>query len=100
MAEALVLEFEGNVGQAEYDKVNGLLGIDPTNKGSDWPDGLLTHAAGPTDAGWIVIETWESRAANEAFMASRLGAALGEAGVPAPTRATWSTLVANTTVAG
>lgn len=98
MAEALILEFEGDVGKAEYDKVNGILGIDPTSADSDWPDGLLSHAAGSTDKGWIVIETWESQTANEAFMAGRLGAALQQAGVPAPTRATWSKLVANTNI--
>jgi len=31
-----------------------------------------------------VIEKWESKAAQEAFMGSRLGAAIAAAGVPAP----------------
>jgi hypothetical protein len=31
------------------------------------PDGLLLHAAGPTDEGFRVIDVWESRAAWERF---------------------------------
>jgi len=99
MAEGLILEFEG-VGKAEYDKVNSLLGIDSTKPDSDWPDGLQFHAGGPTEGGgFVVMEVWESQAANEKFMAGRLGAALAQAGVPAPSRVTWSSLLAATAVA-
>jgi hypothetical protein len=34
---------------------------------------------------WL-YEVWESKAKQEAFMSSRLGRALGEVGVPAPTQ--------------
>jgi hypothetical protein len=35
---------------------------------SDWGvDGLLSHAAGPTDDGWRVIDVWESAEAFERF---------------------------------
>ena len=40
-----------------------------------------------------VTEVWESKADQEAFMASRLGAALGEVGVPAPSQIIESELV-------
>jgi hypothetical protein len=40
-----------------------------------------------------VSEIWESKSAQEGFMAGRLGAALADADVPAPTRVTDSELV-------
>ena len=31
------------------------------NSLGDWPvDGILSHAAGPTDTGWRVVDVWES----------------------------------------
>ena len=48
----------------------------------DWPAGLHTHLAGPTEGGgWIVVEVWESQEDQDAFMQSRLGPALRQAGV-------------------
>jgi hypothetical protein len=82
MSYALVLVFEG-VTEDDYWKVNDSLGVGRDGSG-DWPDGILSHAGGPTPNGWLVIEKWESKAAQEAFMASRLGAAIAAAGVPAP----------------
>jgi hypothetical protein len=82
MSYGLVLRFE-NVGEADYWAVNSKLGIDSKGEG-DWPKGMLAHSGGPTSDGWVVIENWTSKAAQEAFMASRLGAALAAAGVPAP----------------
>jgi hypothetical protein len=80
MAYGLVLQFEG-VGRAQYDAVNKALGIDPAKAGGPWPAGLLTHAAGPTPAGWVVIEVWDAKASQQKFMADRLGAALAQGGV-------------------
>lgn len=40
------------------------------------PDGLVLHAAGPTDEGFRIIEVWETEGAWERFRAERLGAAL------------------------
>ena len=88
MAYGIVLEFEG-VGKKEYDAVNALLGIDPVGGTGDWPKGLTSHAGGTTaDGGLCVFEVWESKAEQEAFMSTRLGAAIGAAGVPAPSRVT------------
>ena len=58
----------------------------------DWPAGLHTHLAGPTEGGgWIVIEVWESQEDQDAFMQSRLGGALHNAGVTRPPkRQEWS----------
>jgi hypothetical protein len=82
MSYVIVLVFEG-VSEADYWTVNDSLGIARDGSG-DWPDGMKSHAAGPTPNGWVVVEKWESKAAQEAFMTSRLGAALGAAGLPAP----------------
>jgi hypothetical protein len=84
MAYGLVLVFEG-VTEKDYWAVNDNLGI---KKDSDegYPEGMIAHAGGPTDTGWVVIEMWESKAAQEAFMSTRLGAALGTAGVHPPSQ--------------
>jgi hypothetical protein len=87
MAYGIVLEF-ADVTREHYDAVNEKLGLDIASGSGDWPDGLLSHAAGPLEGGWIVAENWESKAAHEAFMQGRLGAALGAVGVPAPVRVT------------
>jgi hypothetical protein len=91
MSELLILEFEG-FGAKEYDKVNDLLGINQDTGEGDWPAGLHTHMAGPTEGGgWIVVEVWETQEDQDAFMQSRLGPALQQAGVTgAPKRAEWS----------
>jgi hypothetical protein len=53
MSELLLLEFEG-FGADVYERVNGLLGINMDSGEGDWPAGLHTHLAGPTEGGgWI-----------------------------------------------
>jgi hypothetical protein len=90
MAEVFILEFEG-FDQAAYDAVNAELGIDMDSGEGDWPAGLHTHLAGPTESGWIVVEVWESQEDQDAFMQSRLGGALHNAGVTKPPkRAEWT----------
>ena len=85
MSYGLVLVFEG-VSEKDYWAVNANLGI---TQGSDegYPEGMIAHTGGPTDGGgWVVIEMWTSKAAQEAFMATRLGAALAAAGLNAPSQ--------------
>jgi hypothetical protein len=89
MSEAIVLEFVG-VSADEYNAVNAILGLDPATGSGDWPTGMLSHVgATATSGGFIVFEVWDSQASQEAFMASRLGPALGQAGVSEPTRIDW-----------
>ena len=80
MSDALFYEFTG-VSAEDYKAVNAILGLDPATGGGDWPVGLLSHtgAAGPS-GGFIVFELWDSRESQGAWMASRLGPALGQAG--------------------
>jgi hypothetical protein len=94
MAEALILEFAG-LTDADYRAVNAHLGIDMDTGKGDWPAGMLSHAAGPGEGdSWVVAEVWSSRNDQEAFMSSRLGAALGAAGVTAVPAVRWVPLVA------
>ena len=94
MAEVLILEFAG-LNDADYAAVNGNLGIDAETGQGDWPPGLLSHAAGRSDEGsFVVTEVWSSQAAQAAFLESRLGPALGAAGVTAVPTMRWVPLVA------
>ena len=96
MAYGIVLEFTG-VSEKDYRAVNEQLGIDPDKGTGDWPAGLTSHAGGTTPEGLCVVEIWESKAQQEAFMANRLGAALGVVGLPAPSRVTELDIVGYTT---
>jgi hypothetical protein len=88
MSDMLILEFAADA--SLYNTVNGLLGINPQTGEGDWPAGMLSHAAGVGAGGTlVVVEVWESQAAQGEFMSSRLGPALGQAGAPEPQRVEW-----------
>jgi hypothetical protein len=89
MADLLIFEFSAPDAVELYNQVNKLIGIDPSTNSGDWPAGMLTHQAGGEGNGLVVVESWESREAQEEFMSARLGPALGQADVPPPTRVTW-----------
>jgi hypothetical protein len=91
MAYGIVLAFDG-VGADQYWAVNEKLGVSRDGTG-DWPAEMVSHVAGPTATGWVVCEVWNSKADQESFMASRLGAALGAVGLPAPSQVIESELV-------
>jgi hypothetical protein len=94
MPETLILEFAG-VGEKEYAAVNEQLGIDMETGTGDWPAGLLSHSAGTADDGtFVVAEVWASRADQQRFMDSRLGAALAGGGVTAMPSIRWVPLLA------
>jgi hypothetical protein len=95
MAVGLILEFSG-IGKAQYDAVNKALGLDMYKKTGNLPEGLITHAAGTSDRGaFIVTEVWASKAAQEKFMQSRLGAALHQGGITSQPTMTWVELLAH-----
>ena len=75
MALVMISDTPG-VTQAQYDQVH--TEVTPDNRP---PAGLLYHAAGPTDTGWVVVEVWESQEALDRFFRERLGAALQRANI-------------------
>ena len=91
MSEALVLEFSG-VSADQYKQVNEILGVDPISGAGDWPEGLTSHTGASHGDDFMVFEIWDSQDAAQNFMETRLGAALGKAGVPEPRRAEWLSL--------
>jgi hypothetical protein len=98
MAQGVILEFDG-LDRATYDAVNARLGLDPTQRTGDWPEGMLFHAGGAKPGGWVVFEVWESQEAHGRFMQERLGRALQEGGVTAPpTRVEWLELASHTSL--
>jgi hypothetical protein len=93
MSEALLLEFNGGTAD-QYNQVNANLGIDPTTGEGDWPAGLLSHTGATDSSGnLLVFEVWDSRDSQASFMDSRLGPALGKAGVPEPSRVEWMSVL-------
>jgi len=95
MAAGLILEFSG-VSDKDYEAVSSKLGIDVKTGQGNWPKGLQSHGAGHTDdGGFVIMEVWSDRGAQEEFMVTRLGPALGEVGVPAPSRVAWVNLLAH-----
>lgn len=93
MAELLVLEFSAPDAKELYYKVSRSMGIDASAGTGDWPAGILSHVGGESGGNLVVVETWESKAAQEKFMADRLGPALQQAQVPEPKRVEWFTLL-------
>jgi hypothetical protein len=57
----------------------------------DLPAGMISHVAGQSGDNLVVVEVWESQAAQGEFMAARLGPALGQANAPQPSRVEWFT---------
>jgi hypothetical protein len=93
MAVGLVLQF-AKARRAHYDTVNRLLGIDMKRGTGKWPPGLLSHAAGTTDNGDLVItEVWESRRVQGQFMADRLADAIQKAGAEIVPQMTWMEII-------
>jgi len=82
MAYGLVLVFEG-VSEAQYWSVNEKLGISRDSQ-DNYPSGLIVHAGGPTETGWVVTELWDEKSSQVDFMESRLMEALQSVGVPPP----------------
>ncbi len=89
MPDVLVLEFETPKAVELYRNVAGILKVDPSTGSGDWPPPLLHHVAGESGNKLVVVEVWESKAAQEEFMQNQLGPAMEQANVPPPTRAEW-----------
>ena len=86
MAIGFVMQFPG-IGIDGYNEVMRNLELEsPGVQGveNDWPDGIISHFAGATRTGWCVVDVWQSQERFDAFMQSRLGPAMGKAGLPEP----------------
>lgn len=89
MPVGFTLSFAG-VSQHQYEGVMSPGSLDlsspgNTTPGEKWPEGIVSHYAGPSDAGWTVVDIWESDEAFDKFKAERLGAAMEKNGLPEPT---------------
>jgi hypothetical protein len=84
MAVGLIMRFS-DIGSDKYDAIMEELGL-PFGDTGDWPEGIISHAAGSTpDGGWTVVDVWESQEAFDRFFASRLGSAFDKVGgMPQP----------------
>ncbi|MGA3214810.1 MAG: hypothetical protein ABSD97_03870 [Acidimicrobiales bacterium] len=96
MAAGLILEFEG-VTAKEYEAVNKALGIDAATGEGDWPEGMVSHAAGlDEDGNFVVFEVWDTPQHQQRFMDERLGEALQKGGITGPpSSVTWIELVSH-----
>jgi hypothetical protein len=86
MAIGFVMQFS-DVGIDSYNNVMKHLELEsPGVSGveNDWPAGIVSHTAGATEQGWCVVDIWDSQEQFDAFMQSRLGPAMGKAGLPEP----------------
>jgi hypothetical protein len=79
MAFCVVQEMpQGN--QSIYEQVSMNAGVDGSPQ--SWPEGMLTHLAGPGEnGGWFVVTEWKSREAFERFRDEKLRPAAQKAGV-------------------
>jgi hypothetical protein len=97
MTDALLLEFSG-VTADQYNEVNKILGLNAATGEGNSPAGLLSHTGATTaDGDLVVFEVWDSQASQGAFMSGPLGAAIGQAGLPQPSRVEWLTIAGHHT---
>jgi hypothetical protein len=91
MPGLLVIEISNPNAVDLYRSVNKLLGWDGVPPTEDLPAGMISHVAGESGDKLVVVEVWESQAAQAGFMDSQLGPAFAEANVPQPSRVEWFT---------
>jgi hypothetical protein len=75
MAVGIQIRLPG-VKAEEFDRVDALI-----DARGNHPDGLIFSGSGPTEAGWRVIDFWESRAHFDTFAAERIGPAVAKVGI-------------------
>ena len=89
MSEVVVIEFASPGAVEIYRSVNSHLGWDGVPDAAHWPAGMLSHVAGEQGDKLIVVEVWESQAAQAEFMQSQLGPAFAAVSAPQATRIEW-----------
>jgi hypothetical protein len=83
MAVGMIMNFPG-VTQEQYDAM-----LEQLNLGGRMPPGGISHAAGPIEGGWRVVDVRESQEAFDIFFRERLEQAMRNAGVPPPELDAW-----------
>lgn len=76
MAVGIRIKLQG-VTQEQFDAIDAAVGKGPF-------DGLIFHASGPIDAGWGVIDFWDSRAQFDAFITQHVMPVMGDTPAPPP----------------
>ena len=78
MAVLVIMDIEGAT-REQYAQVDALLGQVTADNA---PPGLISHSAGETDTGFLVIDVWENPEIMQASFEQVLAPALAQAGVP------------------
>jgi hypothetical protein len=82
MAVIITVEVSG-VDEKKYDAIMKELGLD--KQGAEWPKGILSHVAGKTPEGMLVVDVWESEETFAKFRDAKLVPAFGKVGgMPEP----------------
>jgi hypothetical protein len=83
MPIAMLMQFTG-VTTGQYDAVMKEMGL--LGNAGDWPKGLVGHMAGTTpEAGFCVLDVWDSQADFDSFLQGRLMPAFQKVGgIPEP----------------
>ena len=80
MPVGVILDFEGAT-LSQYDQVIEKMGLAP---GGEGPAGLLFHWGAETDAGFRVVDVWETKERFEQFSEEEIGPYTQEVGIPNP----------------
>jgi hypothetical protein len=68
MAVLMIQEVPGGTKEQYEEVVSRLSDGRGLSSPGDWPvEGIIVHAAGPTDDGWRVVDVWESEEAFQRF---------------------------------
>ena len=80
MAVLMILELPGATAE-QYERTNEILGI---TSDEDAPEGLISHVAGVTDEGLLIVDVWDSPESLARFFEGEgVAQAMQEAGAPA-----------------
>ena len=82
MAILMIHDAPGGTREQYEEVARRLTGGGELTSVDSWPaEGILMHAAGPTDDGWRVVDVWESEEAFQRF-GETIGPILQEVGFP------------------
>ncbi len=81
MKIGMIMDIAGGT-QAQYDMAMQTMRLAMGQAKENWPEGIISHVAGPIPTGWRVVDVWESKEHFQKFFTERLGAAMQAAGIP------------------